>query len=957
MVKIVQNSFLGGQLDWEMMGRQDFEKYSKGACLLQNFVPQLRGGIAKRTGTDLRHCSKDIGAWVRSDSNRLIPFSFLEGEGWCIVVQGGGMLAFNRNVVIPVERVGAASFYGESKVWDVDYCQCGDVVFLAHPDYPPQCIKHYYNSSSGTHSFRLEKVDFNRQSLGVPSISGATVVKTGITTKGATVTEHYRVTSVFDGVETFPSRDYADMNCADYDTGYDAWQEYLAKCEKMDKVCSREYQPARKSYSGTSYTAPWTSSQKISLKINVNGRTNDAGETEYPSEVRVYRKTGTYYGLVGRVDLSSYIEKTPFSLTYSTLKETIVSVDNGRRVETEGDEITRFGTGRIGRKVDGGISISLGRPVKRCRVLLSLGSITYDKKYTSRETDAGETEYELSDVTFTYRPSGASVLMASAGAARSRVDGIVSGPENTKTVTVAEDPNLENTWQYHMSEFAESIADTDHVVFELESGTEFSSVMISVPYEYPYTASEEFVTSGVAVTSGADTPATVTFDDNFITPDVSLTPPSSRIVMNAAGDYPSCVTLSQQRLIWASTRNDPSRVFMSQVGDFYTYAPHDVQLPDDAIDFIISMTSLQGLKYLLELKKIIGFSSNSEWVIDSASSASGMTYETIRATQHSRIGTRRRVKPVVCEDCVLFVDRAGRSVRKYSYKIDDDGYGGTDVSVLSTSVFAGREIVSWAYQQYPNRTCWCVLNDGTLASITFDKDQNVTSWATHTLGEHIFVRDIASTGAVVAGSKDLAGHGTYIPTSQIFLLATCSGHFEILEMRVGVDHNPDVGRDSILCVDSLKPVSGEDYRESVTYFDGVGGMLPRYTSSARYSGYLIDSVFRSPYPVVADAVGMAQMDVKYVHGVSLRTSYRSGGTVKAVGVPDAEASVLPNELDRGGGDATLGVGLGADERVLLMANNCRDGRIEISHRTQYPFEIILLETDLEVEEGGKGDRR
>ena len=69
--------------------------------------------------------------------------------------------------------------------------------------------------------------------------------------------------------------------------------------------------------------------------------------------------------------------------------------------------------------------------------------------------------------------------------------------------------------------------------------------------------------------------------------------------MNAAGDYPSCVTLSQQRLIWASTRNDPSRVFMSQVGDFYTYAPHDVQLPDDAdaAQRILNYLSGTGVHY------------------------------------------------------------------------------------------------------------------------------------------------------------------------------------------------------------------------------------------------------------------------------------------------------------------------------------------------------------------------
>ncbi len=46
-----------------------------------------------------------------------------------------------------------------------------------------------------------------------------------------------------------------------------------------------------------------------------------------------------------------------------------------------------------------------------------------------------------------------------------------------------------------------------------------------------------------------------------------------------------------------------------------------------------------------------------------------------------------------------------------------------------------------------------------------------------------------------------------------------------------------------------------------------------------------------------------------------------------------------------------------DARVLLAASNNRDGRVVVSQGTEWPFGVLMLETDLEVEEGGRGEGR
>ena len=60
MWKRTQHSFVGGMLDRDLMGRQDLEKYFKGASVLENFLVKRQGGISKRRGTALQASLKNL---------------------------------------------------------------------------------------------------------------------------------------------------------------------------------------------------------------------------------------------------------------------------------------------------------------------------------------------------------------------------------------------------------------------------------------------------------------------------------------------------------------------------------------------------------------------------------------------------------------------------------------------------------------------------------------------------------------------------------------------------------------------------------------------------------------------------------------------------------------------------------------------------------------------------------
>ena len=410
------------------------------------------------------------------------------------------------------------------------------------------------------------------------------------------------------------------------------------------------------------------------------------------------------------------------------------------------------------------------------------------------------------------------------------------------------------------------------------------------------------------------TGGTYKFQDNNIAPDTSIAPMDDKKVFDSPGDYPGCVALYQQRLVWAGTRNDPARVWMSAAGDFYENRPHETLQVNDPIDFILPITQFARINFIVELGKLLAFGESSELLIGSNSDNTGVAYNTIMATTQSHLGCKRRLPPIVVNNSLLFADRTGQSVRDYNYKIEDSLYGGSDISIFSSDIFGDKSIVDWTYQQHPNSTVWCVLSDGSLASLTYIKEQNFCAWATHTLGGGGFALGVAKTCAIFANDSDNP------TTSEVILAVRRSGRILLEKMRPWPKASDTT--DHFYCADCVR--------------DGVG--------------FPFTSVMTTMHPVLGDSIGNSQFDIKLGQHAHLRTLGAFGGSVRAVGVPPDQASQLESEPVEG---ETM-TATEHDENVLLAGNNSRDARVTVTHEGTQPFHLILLELDYDVEEGGDG---
>lgn len=1006
MVKLTQYSFLGGQLDYEMMGRQDVERYRRGATLLKNLLVHRRGAIFKRPGTNF---VRDVTETLSGKTHvRLVPFAYSLDEGWALLFYDGGALAIGAGTTVAVGVSGVAHFTG-SQVDEFDWCQCGDVMYVAHRDHCPSMISHVATTANGvtTHTFVMKAATTTAVlRTGRPYILSSQVSKQGITTHAPAATEYYKVSAVFDGTETVPQGGNgtpewfgAQQNAQDYDSGYDGW---AADYNRKNKVLA-DYNPSLKAYEGTTYTSPWTQSQKITLTIQMAARGG-----VYPEQIKIYRRTGSVYGLVGTIDTSEFNARASGaaeSILDSVAMTTNINSLDREEVESDADgsdtipasgrpEITatvesRMGYSGTGYKLN---ATALGDVDSKALDALNLTFAQARGLYLTLTLGATSVSRTIDDETsavtaveFTYHPFGEH------GATYLRLRWSTAKTGVSKSVKVT-GPTTATTLKYYRSDYtgelqlgealvASSAAMTDEA-FEAAALELFSAALAAAGLEtakrtlqvqlptakdltgvtiWANTSSVTgdkklpFVVSGVRVSktnaiashpSSQITPddTKLTWEDRYYAPDASRTPVVDEQLMESAGDWPASVCVSQQRLIWASTRNDPSRVIMSRVGDFEMYAPHQVLVPDDPIDFMVSAKRFPKVNHLVELRRLLMFNGDAEWVIDSASAASGITYETIQAMQHSSIGAAANLKPLVCNNVLLFAERTGQAVRQYGYQLEADGYGGDDISIFSQSIFRERGIVAWAFQQHPNSVCWCVLSDGTLASLTFNREQNTIAWATHELGGGAQAKDIVCTHALVGNGNSSSRE------SQMLLLVKRGDVWTLEEMRCEAKTDGDTVANA-LCLDSMRTLAaGATKRTGAGLFDAAtGAELSGTTAPAGgcVEGFKFECRFTSVFPVLGDDVGRAQTDVRCVQFAHLRMQHSVGGKVWAEGTPEANAEEIAAPVAVSSGSAAFPP---RDATVGLATGNTRDGRVSVAQGTQWPFGIVMLETDVEPEE-------
>ena len=126
-------SFNAGELSPRLSSRPNIEKYGSGCRTLQNFLLMPYGGVNRRPGFVYMGAAKNA-----NKKARLIGFNFSVTTNF-VLEFGDGYVRFWSNgqqVLSGGSPYEIASPYAEAHLFECQYVQINDVMYIAHPSYP-----------------------------------------------------------------------------------------------------------------------------------------------------------------------------------------------------------------------------------------------------------------------------------------------------------------------------------------------------------------------------------------------------------------------------------------------------------------------------------------------------------------------------------------------------------------------------------------------------------------------------------------------------------------------------------------------------------------------------------------------------------------------------------------------------------------------------------------------------
>lgn len=197
---------------------------------------------------------------------------------------------------------------------------------------------------------------------------------------------------------------------------------------------------------------------------------------------------------------------------------------------------------------------------------------------------------------------------------------------------------------------------------------------------------------------------------------------------SAVRGYPSKVTLQAFKLWLARTNYEPQKEWASKTFVYEDFAL-DTQADDDALNLPLGSTESNEIQWLAPGKSLIAGTFGGAFMTNSGSDES-ITPDNAQAEEEVGFGASS-IMPKKIGNFLYYVQRFGKKLRELFFNWELDTFKAPDRTILSPHILGGG-VVDMAVQQNPETILYCVLTNGTLATMTREVDQEVTAWARHT---------------------------------------------------------------------------------------------------------------------------------------------------------------------------------------------------------------------------------
>ena len=268
------------------------------------------------------------------------------------------------------------------------------------------------------------------------------------------------------------------------------------------------------------------------------------------------------------------------------------------------------------------------------------------------------------------------------------------------------------------------------------------------------------------IRAGSTTSALGTVSVSYGTPTTSTSGATEDAWSDDRG-WPRTVAYHDQRKIYGGTRSLPATLWGSRVGfesDFRIG-----QDDDDAFSFRLKSQKPMAIKWMSS-KRLLALGTTGGDIVQFARPLTPTSVQFDRQTGHQSAS----ILPVEANSETFYVLRGGRKLYTLLYEFEAQGWRSIDLTFPSEHITEGiiRQV---DYSDQPDGIVWCVLRNGEVAAMTYERTQGVIAWHRHSLPGN--VRSVA-----VVHRNDV---------DQVWFVVEESGQWRVCRLRATSTSTPE----------------------------------------------------------------------------------------------------------------------------------------------------------------------
>lgn len=215
--------------------------------------------------------------------------------------------------------------------------------------------------------------------------------------------------------------------------------------------------------------------------------------------------------------------------------------------------------------------------------------------------------------------------------------------------------------------------------------------------------------------------------------------------------YPGTVTLFNERLMWARTDAEPVTVYGSRQGNFDKYGVSDPPVDTDGIKITLLSSGMNEIVWLSGDEDLVTGSAGQIRTVGPADITKSFSATNVTQRKGPTTGADH-LQPLSAGGVTLYAGACATKIRELVMG-EQNRYVAPELSLLGEQFFK-TGIVDWAFAERPDPTIYCVMGNGELVGVTYDREQRVVGFARHMIAKG-FVESVAVVPSPMQGYEDV----------------------------------------------------------------------------------------------------------------------------------------------------------------------------------------------------------